>query len=109
MNILFADRKENENQSKRKRIRSQIQKQKDLKYAEHVVKLEPNETKCAKIFTAQIVCPCRMCCHEGIDVAVQKSIFDFYYNLQNWSSKTKFPRSLIETKPVKESLNPKKM
>lgn len=61
----------------------------------------------AKVFSAQIFCSCRLKCHEKIDVVVPKAAYDQYYNLENWSRKTQFLRSLIQRRPVKKNNDPK--
>lgn len=61
----------------------------------------------AKVFSAQIICPCRLQCPQKIDVVSQKAHFNYFYKLNNWSEKTKFLRSLIKRNSVEENPNPR--
>lgn len=63
--------------------------------------------KTEKVFDTHNNCACKLKCYENIDILVQKSIFDHYHRLANWSQKTRFLRSIVERKRVKEQLSPK--
>lgn len=71
---------------------------------EHITKL--GNVVPEKVFYEQAECVCKNNCAEKIDVNRQKAIFNSFYSLENWSKKRLFLRSLIKTRPVKESFNP---
>lgn len=69
-------------------------------------RVAPTKKNEIKTFRAQINCTCKRKCADLIDVVTQKEIFDKYYNLPNWSKKTKFLRTIVNRKPVNENVDP---
>lgn len=61
-----------------------------------------------KTFKAQVNCTCKRKCADRFDVLAQKDIFEKYYNLNNWSNKTEFLRSIgkiRKRKPIQSISN----
>lgn len=102
VNVRLKSRKRTRNPLEWK---TAIQKQKVQSGQEHVTKA--GRTIAAKTFKSQIICRCHLNCHEKIDVVIQKSIFDKYYGVQSWSSKTQLLRSFIQRSQAKENIDPK--
>lgn len=59
-----------------------------------------------KKFSAQILCPCRKNCANNIDVEAQMDIFHQFQNLRTWSKQTRYLRSLANSQPCKENIDP---
>lgn len=57
-------------------------------------------------FTVQTNCKCRKSCSQNINIFRQKQIFDEFYCFENWSQKTLFLRSLVNSANLKENLDP---
>lgn len=58
-----------------------------------------------KTFDPQAHCPCRFKCSDKINISTQKTIFEQYYYLKNWTQKTLYLRSLVDRGFVEENLN----
>lgn len=64
------------------------------------------KTVMQKVFHAQTTCLCTRKCSQHINSERQKRIFNTFYELQNWTQKTLFLRTLFKRAQVKENLNP---
>lgn len=105
-----ADDSENCIKKTRKRTRNPEQV-KSAKMKRKVQKGEEHTTKSGitieqKVFRAQTTCFCTHKCFDRIDSSRQKQIFDTFYELENWSKKTLFLRTLVKTQSVKVNWNP---
>lgn len=58
-----------------------------------------------KKFYEQKNCGCKKKCAEKVNLIRQKQIFDTFYSLENWSKKTLYLRSLVQSLPRKENLH----
>lgn len=110
MCATFTDGIENCVKKTRKRTRNPEQ-HKSAKMKRKVQKGEKHTTKSGKsveqkIFHAQTTCSCTHKCFDRIDSLRQKEILDTFYELENWSKKTLFLRTLVKTQSVKVNPNP---
>lgn len=63
--------------------------------------------KKAKEFNVQVICTCKRQCCNLIDALTQKDIFDCYKQLDSWSKKVKFLRTIAKREQLNENLNPR--
>lgn len=94
----------------RKRTRNN-KNHKSYKYKQLVHKGEERVTVSGKIipkkqFAATERCACKFKCAEKINVDRQFEIFKSFYDLENYSKKNLFLRSLTKREPVKKSSDP---
>lgn len=64
------------------------------------------KSKEKKTLKVQIGCPCKRECSEQIDVLRQQDIFNEYHKTSDWPSQTRFLRSLVSVRPIKNKLDP---
>lgn len=91
-------------QRTRKRTRNQlkwkaaIKKRKFQSGDEYVIQSNglPDRLIPAKLFKSQVSCSCRFRCSQKIDTVAQKSHFDQFHQLKNWTQKTLQLKSLVK-------------
>lgn len=59
-----------------------------------------------RLFAVQIDCTCKYLCAQKINTVRQGDIFKAFYELENWSKKTIFLRSLVKKHKIQSNLNP---
>lgn len=94
-------RKRTRNIEQHKQYQQKVKVQSGLEHITESGKVVP-----ARVFCEQTDCKCKRKCAVKINIARQKAIFETFYGLQNWSTKTLFLRSLMKSRPTKEDLNP---
>lgn len=60
----------------------------------------------AKTFYEQIECSCPKKCAQRIGKLRQKAIFETFFSLENRSKKILYLRSMIKSRPMRDSFNP---
>lgn len=109
MLLNFTDNESTGSKLSRKRTRNptshlaHIKKQKVQKGEEH--QTSSGKIVKGKVFQAQVTCKCSRKCPQHINSDRQEEIFNCFYNLENWTQKTLFLRTLSKTERVKENLN----
>lgn len=96
-------------QRSRKRTRNPLKH----KITQHKLKVQRGEERTTKskiipkkVFCAQTTCRCKKNCSGRICISRQLEIFNSFYQLENWTQKTLFLRTLVRKFSVKENLNP---
>lgn len=101
---------DNEKFRPRKRIRN-LMNHKDYVKKKKVQSGKSYTTKCGrnveeKIFIAQEKCNCKNRCAVNINAMRQRETFIAFYELENWSKKTIFLRSMVKRHDLDRNLNP---
>lgn len=94
-------RKRTRNIEQHKQYQQRVKVQSGLEHITKSRKVVP-----AKVFCEQTDCKCKRKCAVKINIARQKTIFETFYGLPNWSQKTLFLRSFMKSRPTKEDFNP---